>query len=66
MSGFTVRHSIRSIWEENKSVKYTKIQVKGMFVRVGFGPDFPQGDVCLHLAMSFYQVRFKELTGLYV
>lgn len=66
MSGFTVRHSIRSICEENKSVKYTKIQVKGMFVRVDFGPDFPQGDVCLHLAMLFYQVRFKKLTRLYV
>lgn len=39
---------------KNKSVKYTKIQVKGLFVRVDFEPDFPQGDVCLHLAILFY------------
>lgn len=45
---------------KSKSVKYTKIQVKGMFVRGDLGPDFPQGDVCLHLAILFYQVRFKE------
>ena len=39
---------------KNKYVKYTKIQVKSMSVKVDFGPDFPQGDVCLHLAILVY------------
>jgi len=43
MSGLIVRHSIRSIWEKDESIMYTKTQVKGMFVRVDFGPDFPLG-----------------------